>query len=168
MAIKIVSENITNEWASIINFAAGSEDQVLDDIKQRIEESDMPGTYCGIQEAQSGGMFGKKKQDFLICENEAFKDYRFFIGATSYGKHLYVCWYLTCQPGAFKQMFAEHQTGHHMGLSMPSDPIGQQGYSAWQSIVHDCVYEAVREFTKQGNGDPSRIRRESRGLLQIW
>ena len=105
MAIKLDNQSIVAEWATIIHNAAGQEDELLEDIKQRIDEAEMPETYCDLQEVQTGGMFGKVKRIFLIGENERFKDYRFFIGARSYGKHLNACWYLGCQPGVLKQMF---------------------------------------------------------------
>lgn len=168
MAIRLDSLSVVSEWATMIPHAAGQEDELLEDIKRRIDDAEMPGARCGFDEAQTGTMFAKTKRVFLICENEHFKDYRFFIGARSYGKHLNACWYLGCQPGVLKQMFAEHQTGDSRGFSIPTNILAQQELSSWQSVVHACVLAGVDALVGRLKGDPSRIRRESRGFLQVW
>ena len=52
------------------------------------------------------GLFGKKR-DYLMVTNAALKDYRMYVGARDYGRHLDISWFLTVELGFFKKAFSE-------------------------------------------------------------
>ena len=168
MAIRLNNESVISEWSTMILNAAGHEEKLLEGVVGRITFAEMPKVYFNYSEVETGGIFAKMKRRFLICENEGFRDFRFFIGAFPYGKHLNACYYLGCSPGILKGMFAESRTGSEKGFSMPTNILAQQELSAWQSVVHSCVLGAVDEVVGITDGDPAKIKRESRGFLQLW
>jgi hypothetical protein len=108
MAVTLKDEKILDTWAVVMEGGAGHADALLQDVQDLLKSSDLPGIAWGKVDAQPGmlkGFFGKKRE-YLRIVNEALKDYRMYLGARDYGRHLDVSWFLTVEPGFFKSAFS--------------------------------------------------------------
>lgn len=169
MTVTIRDETILNQWSMIVEGAKDKVEDVLDDIERRLDEADLPeGCSCERETVQSGGLLSKTKRSFLICRNGAFKDYRVYIGVRTYGAHLDVCRFVSLEPGAFKQLMAQQLGGDVNALSGPKNILVEQDLRAWLTVVHHAVVDAVDGLFGKLKQDRSKIRRESRGILEIW
>jgi hypothetical protein len=124
-------------------------------------------------EAQPGmikGFFGKKR-NYLMVSNQALKDYRMYVGARDYGKHLDISWFLTVEPGFFKKAFSELLTkgASPNALSLLLDLFDQQDLRVYVTSVHRCCVKRAVEQIVEGLGqDSSRFDWKSRGFLEVW
>lgn len=169
MAITLKEETILNEWSMLLDHSSGHGDALLDDVQQRLTDARMPGNPgWSVEEVQSSGLFSKVKREFLLVRLEQFKDYRMYVAARDYGVHLDVCRFLTVEPGFFKKTVSEKLTGEGAALSAPKNILVQQDLNAWVTVVHHAVLDAVEALMKTLGQDPSRIRRESKGFLEVW
>ena len=171
MATTLKDETILNQWTMLIDGAAGQEAGVLRDIQEGLRAAQIPGGCTWeVDEVKAGGWLDKVKRDFLIVKIDQFRDYRTYVGVRDYGSHLHLCRFLTVEPGAFKKMIASSLSSSNdpYALSAPKNILVEQDLSAWATVVHHAVLDATSALmTKQGQ-DPSKIRRESRGILEVW
>jgi hypothetical protein len=108
MAVTLKDEKILDTWGVVMESGSGHAASVLQNIQDLLKHSDLPGISWDIVEAQPGmlkGLFGKKRE-YLRITNEGLKDYRMYLGARGYGKHLDISWFLTVEPGFFKSAFS--------------------------------------------------------------
>jgi len=171
MSVTLKEETILNQWSSLVDDAAGHATELVADIKARLQAAEIPGG-CNwtFDEVKSQGWFSKVRRDFLIIRLEEFSDYRQYVGVRPYGRYLDACRFLTCEPGFFKKKIAEKLAGegNFMALSGPKNILIEQDLTAWTTVVHHCVLDAVYALVKQLGQDPSGIRRDSKGMLEIW
>ena len=167
MAVTLKEETILDQWSMILDYAAGNQDDLLDDIVNRYEESKIPGRL-EKSVVQSSGWLSKVKREFLIITNDNFADYHMYIAARDYGIHLDVCRFLTIEPGRFKKMLSNRLAGDADALSAPKNILVEQDLRAWVTVAHHCVVGAVEEVMKKLKQDPSKIQRESKGYLNVW
>jgi len=104
----------------------------------------------------------------LVVQLEEFGDYRMYMAARDYGIHLDICRFLAVEPGFFKKAISERLTGEGETLSAPKNILLHQDLRAWVTVVHHAVVDAVEELMEKLGQDPSRIRRESKGFLEVW
>lgn len=169
MTVTIKEETILNQWSMIVGGAADRGEDVLRAIIIRLKDAKLPeGCSCHKDTVQSGGWMSKVKREFLICENESFKDYRVYIGVRAYGTNLDVCRFVTVEPGFMKQLMAQQMAGDAYALSGPKNILIEQDLKAWLTVVHHAVIDAVDDLFSDLKRDRSKIRRESRGILEIW
>jgi hypothetical protein len=114
------------------------------------------------------GAFGIKR-NYLLVTNEGLRDFRMYIGARDYGNNLDVCWYLTCEPGLFKQTLSTLLTKgtSEKALSFDLDIFEQQELSAFITVVHHCLLKALEKLMSKLGQDPSKIDRKSKGFLGV-
>lgn len=170
MGVTLKEENVLDEWSMLIDNAADSSDDLLDDIQNRLEQAQIPGgCRWSLEEVKSSTWVARVKREFLIVKLDQFSDYRIYIAAREYGRHLDVCRFTTVEPGFFKKKLAEHLTGGEgAALSAPKNILIEQDLKAWVSVVHHAVLDAVGALVKKLGQDPTRIRRESQGYLSVW
>lgn len=169
MTVTLKEETILNEWSMIVENAAGKVEDVLADIERRLHEAALPqGCSHERETVQSSTWVAKVKREFLVCENESFSDYRVYIGVRSYGTHLDVCRFVTVEPKFFKKVLSERLTGDAQALSGPKNILVEQDLKAWVTVVHHAVVDAVADLLTERKEDVRKIRRESRGILEIW
>lgn len=175
MAITLKEETILDEWSMLLDQAAGHGEAILDDVQKRLEAARTPGNPTWkVEEVQSSGLFSRVKREFLLVRLEQFKDYRMYVAARDYGIHLDVCRFLTVEPGFFKKAISEALSEKLAGvreadfLSAPKNILVHQDLRAWVTVVHHAVLDAVEALMGQLGQDPSRIRRESKGFLEVW
>jgi len=169
MAITLKDESILNEWAMILDHAAGNSQTLLDDIQTKLRESQIPGDCrWSVQEIKSPGLFNKVRRDFLVVSLDQFKDYHMYIGVRDYGIHLDCCRFLTVEPGFLKKFASEKLTGYADALSAPKNILLHQDLRAWATVVHHAVIDSVDALITKLGKDPRLLQRESKGFLEIW
>lgn len=97
-----------DNWSVLVDDAQGKAKEIFDIVKRILEESKAPGVKSEIVNVpgERVGLFKAKMEDYLMVTNERLKDFRMYVSARDYGKDLSVSWYLTCEPGPFKQFFS--------------------------------------------------------------
>jgi len=170
MAVKLKDETILNQWSMLIDGAAARGNEVLDDIQARLTAARIPGNCAwDVEEVESGGMFSKTKREFLIVRLDQFSDYRNYVGVRAYGTHLDCCRFLTVEPGFLKRQLSQAITGgSDQLLSTPKNLLVEQDLTAWVSVVHHAVLDAVKALMTKSGLDPAGLRRETKGFLQVW
>jgi hypothetical protein len=169
VAITLKEETILNQWSMIVEGAGDRVEELLADVEQRLKEAGLPEGCSGEREmVQSSTWVSKVKREFLVCENDAFKDYRVYIGVRRYGKHLDVSRFVTVEPGMMKKLMSQRVAGDAYALSGPKNILVEQDLRAWLTVVHHAVVDAVDGLFDNLKRDRSKIRRESRGILEIW
>lgn len=172
MAVSLKDEKILDSWSVVMEAGAGRQGDTLRYIKQRLSNSELPGVEWKDVEVQPGmfkGMFGKRR-DYLMVTCQALKDYRMYVGARDYGKHLDISWFLTVEPGFFKSAFsAMMANGNINALSFNLDIFDNQDLRAYVTSVHRCaVKQAVEQVGAELNQDTSKFNWQSKGFLQVW
>lgn len=169
MAITLKDESILNEWAMIVDHAAGNGQAVLNDIEKRLEEANIPGDCdWSVEEVKSSGMFAKVRRGFLVVQQYEFRDFRMYIGVRDYGVYLDCVRFLTVEPGFMKKWASRKLTGYADALSAPKNILLHQDLRAWSTVVHHTVLDAVAALMTKLGKDPSLIQRGSKGFLEIW
>lgn len=170
MAITLKEESVLDQWSMIVDSAAGRAHEVIEDIQNRMEAAQIPGDCSWqLEEVKSSGWFSKVQREFLLVQLGAFSDYRMYIAVRDYGIHLDVCRFLTVEPGFFKKKIAEKLSGGFSdALSAPKNILVEQDLKAWVTVVHHCVLDSVSALMQNLGQDPSKIRRQSKGMLEVW
>jgi hypothetical protein len=171
MAVTLKDEKILDTWGLVIEEGAGRAAGLAQTIADLVRRSELPGISCQKVEAQPGmlkGLFGKKR-DYMMITNEGLKDYRMYLGARDYGKHLDISWYLTVEPGFFKGAFsAMLANGNVNAMSLNLDVFDTQDLRAYMTSVHHCcVVRAVEQVFKEMGQDASKVDWRSKGILQV-
>jgi hypothetical protein len=172
MAVSLKDEKLLDSWGVVMESGAGRQADTLRYIKQRLSASELPGVEWKDVEVQPGmfkGMFGKRR-DYLMVTCQALKDYRMYVGARDYGKHLDISWFLTVEPGFFKSAFSAILAhGNINALSFNLDIFDNQDLRAYVTSVHRCaVKQAVEQVGTDLNQDTSKFDWKSKGFLQVW
>jgi hypothetical protein len=172
MAVTLKDEKILDTWGVVMEGAAGNASAMTQSLQTLIQESELPGVACDLVDAQPGmlkGWFGKKRE-YLRVTNEALKDYRMYLGARDYGKHLDVSWFLTVEPGFFKSTFSAMLAhGNINAISFNLDVFDMQDLRAYVTAVHHCcMIRAVQDVGQRIGQDTSKFNWQSKGTLQVW
>lgn len=169
MAITLKEETILDRWSAMVDRAAGRANEVMDDVRRRLGESHIPGD-CGwnLEEVKSSGWFAKVRREFLVVRLEQFSDYRIYVAVRDYGIHLDACRFTTVEPGFFKKHLAERLGGSMDALSAPKNILIEQDLQAWVTVVHHCLLDSVGGLMDSLGQDKSKLRRESKGYLEVW
>lgn len=173
MSVTLKDEKLLDSWGVVIDNAAGNQDQLLARITANLQHGELPGVGWKMVEA-SPSMFkqllGKKRQ-YLMVTSQALTDYRMYVGARDYGRHLDVSWFLTVEPGFFKKAFSGMMTqgANPMALSFMLDLFDQQDLRAYVTAVHRCcVRQAVESLIDELGQDRTRFDWKSKGFLAVW
>jgi hypothetical protein len=172
MAVSLKDEKLIDSWGVVMESGAGKQEHVLAYTKQRLHSSELPGVQWQDVEVQPGmikGFFGKRR-DYLMVTCQGLKDYRMYVGARDYGKHLDVSWFLTVEPGFFKSAFSSMLAhGNPKALSFALDIFDNQDLRAYVTSVHRCaVRQAVEQVGQELNQDTSGYNWRSKGALEVW
>lgn len=173
MAVTLKDEKLLDSWGVVIEDAAGRGDNLIELISTRLKYSEMPGVTWNVVEANPGmlkGWFGKKR-DFLRVMAENLKDYRMYVGARDYGRHLDFSWFLTVEPGFFKSTFSRALTdgASSSALSFNLDLFDQQDLRAYVTGVHRCcVRDALEQLIANLGQNTSGFDWQSKGFLKVW
>jgi hypothetical protein len=172
MAVTLNDEKILDQWSVVIESGAGKDGTLLQSTQDMLRNSELPGVAWQKVDAQPSmlkGLFGNKRS-YLMVTCEAVKDYRMYVGARDYGKHLDVSWFLTVEPGFFKSAFSGMLAhGNYQAISFNLDVFKNQDLRAYVTSVHRlCVRKAVEQITEELNQDSSKFDWKSKGFLGVW
>jgi hypothetical protein len=152
---------------------AGRRDHLMNHIANFLQQAEAPGVRWQQIEAQPGmlkGFFGKRR-DFLMVTCEGLKDYRMYVGARDYGRHLDFSWFLTIEPGFFKKALSTALThgASPLALTLSLDLFDQQDLRAYVTTVHRCcVRRAVEHFATELGQHTAKFDWQSKGFLKVW
>ncbi|HZS04835.1 MAG TPA: hypothetical protein VFD58_08365 [Blastocatellia bacterium] len=173
MSVTLKEEKLIDSWGVVIEEGAGRQELLMKNILHYLESSQLPGVQWRQIEAQPGwlkGIFGKRR-DFLMVTSEGLKDYRMYVGARDYGRHLDFSWFLTVEPGFFRKALSQALTHGATSLAMTTslDLFDQQDLRAYVTSVHRCcVRRAVDTFVQQLGQTTANFDWKSKGFLQVW
>ncbi len=172
MAVSLKDEKLLDNWGTIITSGAGRQDELLATVTQLLHGSELPGVewkQVDVQPSMLKGLFGKKRV-YLMVTCQALKDYRMYVGARDYGKHLDISWFLTVEPGFFKGAFSAMLAhGNINAMSFNLDIFDNQDLRAYVTSVHHCcVRVAVEQLCLELKQDTSKFDWQSKGFLQVW
>src|ERR1051325_4292433 len=154
MGVTLNDEKLLDSWGVVIEQGAGKEQDLLRTINRYLDASELPGIQAKMVEAKPSmlkGFFGKKR-DYLMVNNDGLKDYRMYVGARDYGRHLDFSWFLTVEPGFFKKAFSAALTSgaSTLALTFHLDLFDQQNLRAYVTAVHRCcVKNAMEQFVQE-------------------
>ena len=167
--IWLEKEKIVESWSVLIEDGKGKAEDIYNGVSKLIKERDAPALRLErviVRTGERKSLFGRLlEREYLRVLNEELKDFRIYIGARDYGKDLNVSWYLTCEPGFFKQMlgFSPKGYGVHWSLKM----FSQEDLTAYVTLVHHSLLKTVEKLMRDLGEDPSKIDRKSRGFLGV-
>ncbi len=183
-------EQVINSWGTIIEGGAGQGDCVIKIIERLLDEKQAPKIKVQHKTVSPGVLqhiFGGKRPFLVISNNmgQNIQACKVHINARDYGVFLQVSWYLVNQPGwmerlttfimnipivgllllpgyAISKISSSKETGI-IGLSV----FDEQDLTAFTSVVHGCVQDAIEEMTKEAKIDLPKIDRKAKGFLNI-
>ena len=171
MAVTLQDQKILDQWSIVLEGGAGKDIALLRLVQDSIRAAELPGVTFEKVEAQTSmlkGWFGNKRA-YLMVTSEGLKDYRMYLGARDYGKHLDVSWFLTVEPGFFKSTFsAMLANGNYQALSFNLDVFQNQDLRAYVTCVHRlCVRRAIEKIAAEISQDTTGFDWKSKGFLQV-
>jgi hypothetical protein len=106
----------------------------------------------------------------LVATDKNFRlnPYKIFINARDYGNNLDVSWYLTYRLPFWRALLRFIPFIGGVSFALESlDVFDRQDLTAYTTICHYSILDAVVKIMMILNQDPSRIDRKSRGFLGI-
>jgi hypothetical protein len=185
-------EQVLSSWGVIVAGGDGKGETVIKQITEFIEKSNLPKVKLQHQNVSPGvvqsAMGGSRK--FLVVTNNYnpnVKSCKLYINARDYGSSLQVCWYLVQQPTFGQKIIAFFLRIPIVGvLVLPAYAAGkmaatknsgagiigfnlfdEQDLTAFTTIAHHCVQDAVDKLTKDYDLEMPRVDRTSKGFLNI-
>ena len=101
MAVTLSKDRVLDQWSSLVHNGAGNTERIYKMTEEFLDDSNLPGVIWK-RDKVSTGMFGASR-DFLVVDHRALTEYKMFLCARDYGRHLDCAWYLTCKPGLLKK-----------------------------------------------------------------
>lgn len=161
-------EEVVDRWGVLIENGRGYAEEIFNDTKRFIEESEAPG--MGIERKEIASTIVKEilgvRRSFLVVTpkgNPRLKKYQTFICARDYGKNLDVSWYLTCRMGFFDLIRSIFSREYVPRL----DLFDEQDLRAYVTNAHHSLLKAVEKLMLNLDQDPSKVDRRSRGFLSV-
>ena len=175
--VSLGGEKIIDRWYVVLEGAAGAQEYLLTAVLDALTGSELPGvrwSTVDVAPAFVKGVLGKRRP-YLCIENQDLSDFRMYVGARPYGKHLYVVWLLTVEPGIVKRLLSFLLTytflkrGDARAMSFQIDLFDEQELRAYVTAVHRCcVKRAVERVVEQMGQDHSKFDWRSKGFLSVW
>ncbi len=186
--VKLKKEEVIDRWSVLIDEAQGREKEVFREMQENLKEREVPKVEI-VKKEVSPSLIRKltgQARTFLVVKNTYLKGYLMYIGASSYGKQLFVSWYLTLEPGALQKLFAELPWFIQIVLLpimilvsiynrfkgrivRPSDMdiFDLEELTAYVTTVHHTLLGTTEQIAKSVDFDFTKVDRKSRGFLNI-
>ena len=171
--MSLKNQNIKERWFAAIGGASGSGDKVLRDFISRVQAAGIPEIEVGSQSVSVGlgsklkGMFsgggGSQNRGMLVIANKSLPGWLIYAGARDYGKQLLVSWYLVVDEKELPRLARAIGGASMMGL----DIFKTEELSAFVTIVHESLKEAVKQVMTEMNLDFTKVDTHTRGFLNI-
>jgi len=162
---RIKRDRIIEQWFTLIEGAEGKGDELSQKIGRLLGEVAVPNLVLEHKNVSLGGLSAllKGSRKLLVAENKYLKGYRIFIGARDYGKQLLVSWYLVVDEKELPRL-ARAVGGDSM---MELDIFKTEELSAFVTIVHQSLKDAVKQVMSEFNLDFTKVDTHTRGFLNI-
>ncbi len=165
-------EQVIDNWGIMIKEGNGKADEIFILAEAFMISSKAPSLKIHRQEMSPGiirGILGTSR-DFLVATDKNFRlnPYKIFINARDYGNNLDVSWYLTYRLPFWRALLRFIPFIGGVSFALESlDVFDRQDLTAYTTICHYSILDAVVKIMMILNQDPSRIDRKSRGFLGI-
>src|SRR3989338_4311050 len=171
--MSLKNQNILERWFTAIGGASGQGEKVMTDFVARVDAAGIPSVSydkkllnVGLGNAMKnifrGG--GSQARHFIEIKNEAFVGLIIYVGVRDYGKQLLVSWYLVVDERELPRL------ARSMGMAasmMDLDIYKAEELSAFVSLVHGALKEAVQTAMKELNLDFTKVDTHTQGFLNI-
>ncbi len=172
--ITLKEGKILDQWSTLMEQCQGHAEGLLQAVESNLKRHEAPGVTWKRESVAPGwlkGLFGKRR-DYLLLTHERFDDYLMCVGARDYGTNLDVSWYLTGSTKsvlvrALAQVPGVGVAAGMYGLLHSLDVFDQQDLTAYVTVGHHSVLDAVEELMRKSNLDVARLERKSRGMFAI-
>ena len=186
--IKLKEEAIIDRWSVLIDEAQGKEKEIFREMQKSLKEREIPKIEVAPKKV-SPSLIRKltgQARTFLVVKNTYLKGYLMYVGASSYGKQLFVSWYLTLEPGALQKFLAELPWfiqiillpivilvsiyNRFKGKTVrPADMdiFDLEELTAYVTTVHHALLDTTEQIAQSVDFDFTKVDRKSRGFLNI-
>ena len=170
--MSLKSQNIKERWFAAIGGANGESEKVLRAFMSGVQAAGIPEIETGSQRVSVGlgsklkGMFGggaSQDRNMIVIMNKSLPGWLIYAGARDYGKQLLVSWYLVTDE---KKTSRFSRTIGTMA-SMELDIFKTEELSAFVTIVHQSLKDAVKQIMTEMNLDFTKVDTHTRGFLNI-
>jgi hypothetical protein len=170
--MSLKSQNIKERWFAAIGGANGESEKVLRAFMSGVQAAGIPEIETGSQRVSVGlgsklkGMFGggaSQDRNMIVIMNKSLPGWLIYAGARDYGKQLLVSWYLVTDE---KKTSRFSRTIGTMA-SMELDIFKTEELSAFVTIVHQSLKDAVKQVMTEMNLDFTKVDTHTRGFLNI-
>ena len=170
--MSLKSQNIKERWFAAIGGANGESEKVLRAFMSGVQAAGIPEIETGSQRVSVGlgsklkGMFGggaSQDRNMIVIMNKSLPGWLIYAGARDYGKQLLVSWYLVVDE---KETSRLSRTIGTMA-SMELDIFKTEELSAFVSIVHQSLKDAVKQIMDEKNLDFTKVDTHTKGFLNI-
>ena len=171
--MSLKSQNIKERWFAAIGGANGESEKVLRAFMSGVQAAGIPEIEVGSQSVSVGlgsklkGIFsgggGSQNRGMIVIANKSLPGWLIYAGARDYGKHLLVSWYLVVDEKETSHLARTIGTVTNMGL----DIFKTEELSAFVSIVHESLKEAVKQLMSEKNLDFTKVDTHTKGFLNI-
>jgi hypothetical protein len=169
---------ILEKWSTMIEDAKGRGEELLRETMRLIQEREVPGIEIKkvlVCTKQTLTQKAQEREYLMIVNNQRhLKDFKMYVGATDYGKNLNCYWYFTCEPGPFKKLgsilyskLGREGEASPLALSFALNLFEDQDLTAYVTIIHHAVLDAVKEISQSVGFDFTKVDTKSRGFLNI-
>ncbi len=187
---KLKEKTIIERWGALIDDCGGKGERIFEIVEQAIKERKAPKVKMARRMVSPSffKMLQGREKPFLIVSNSYLKGYRMYVGATDYGKQLYVSWYLCLEPNKYLKMieampwWAQAAMLPIIGIIMVGlwlkrktrvvspefmDIFDMEELCSYVITVHHAAMDAAEEIAKEVDYDFTKVDRVSRGFLNV-
>lgn len=172
--ITLKEGKIIDQWSTLMQQCQGQGEGLLQAVEKNLEKHQAPGVSWKRESVAPGllkGLFGKRR-DYLLLTHERFEDYLMCVGARDYGTNLDVSWYLTGSTKSVLVRTLAQVPGVGVAAGMYAalqslDVFDQQDLTAYVTVGHHSVLQAVEELMQKQKLDLTRLDRKSRGAFGV-
>ena len=171
--MSLKSQNIKERWFAAIGGANGESEKVLRAFMSGVQAAGIPEIEVGSQSVSVGlggklkGIFsgggGSQNRGMIVIANKSLPGWLIYAGARDYGKQLLVSWYLVVDEKETSHLSRTIGTGAIVGL----DIFKTEELSAFVTIVHQSLKDAVKQVMNEMNLDFTKVDTHTRGFLNI-
>lgn len=171
--MSLKSQNIKERWFAAIGGANGESEKVLRAFMSGVQAAGIPEIETGSQSVSVGlgsklkGIFsgggGSQNRGMIVIANKSLPGWLIYAGARDYGKQLLVSWYLVTDE---KKVSRFARTIGRV-TSMQLDIFKTEELSAFVTIVHESLKEAVKQVMNEMNLDFTKVDTHTHGFLNI-
>ena len=188
---RLKEKTIIEQWSVLIEKANGKSEKVFKMTENVLREKETPKVAVArrmVAPSFFKQIFQGKDKPFLVVSNTYLKGYKMYIGATDYGKQLFVSWYMCLEPNKWIKMIDALPWWAQImlipiviiiriGLWLRKkskavspefmDIFDMEELAAYATTVHHALIDTTEEIAKEVDFDFTKVDLKSRGFLNI-